>query len=116
MFEGVARWVRSRALVALISAASEARVKDVNRSEANATAQGTRADPRKWLFPERPGKAMPLKVELSGTWRKWLDEDVCWMITDEEKSVFLELSNDEERAQFVAVFWWRRIFGPSRLG
>jgi GWxTD domain-containing protein len=40
--------------------------------------------------------------------RKWLDEDVAYIITDEEKSAFKALKTDEEREQFIEQFWLRR--------
>jgi GWxTD domain-containing protein len=50
---------------------------------------------------------------LSKTYRKWLDEDVRWIITDEERSAFMQLSNDEERDQFIEAFWQRRDPTPD---
>ena len=38
-----------------------------------------------------------LKQELSSTYKKWLNEDVRWIITPEELTAFKQLSNDEER-------------------
>jgi GWxTD domain-containing protein len=65
-----------------------------------------------------PGKAekknaKALKIELSKTYRKWLDEDVRWIITDQERSAFMQLSNDEERDQFIEAFWQRRDPTPD---
>ena len=79
------------------------------------TAQGTEADPLKRQIPEKQRKAnaKALKVELSKTYRKWLDEDVRWIITDEERSAFKQLSNDEERDQFIEAFWQRRDPTPD---
>ena len=73
------------------------------------------ADPLKRPIPERQRKAnaKALKIELSKTYRKWLDEDVRWIITDEEKSAFMQLSNDEERDQFIEAFWQRRDPTPD---
>jgi len=42
-----------------------------------------------------------------------LDEDVRWIITDEERSAFMQLSNDEERDQFIEAFWQRRDPTPG---
>jgi GWxTD domain-containing protein len=41
-------------------------------------------------------------------YKKWLDEDVLYIITDDEKSVFKSLKNDEERESFIEQFWNRR--------
>ncbi len=56
-----------------------------------------------------------LKQELSKTYKKWLDEDVRWIITDEERSAFKKLSNDEERDQFIEQFWLRRDPTPDTV-
>jgi TonB family protein len=39
---------------------------------------------------------------------KWLNEDVVYIITDEERDAFLHLKTDEEREQFIKQFWERR--------
>ena len=36
-----------------------------------------------------------------------------WIITDEELSAFKQLSNDEERDQFIEAFWQRRDPTPD---
>jgi len=77
--------------------------------------EGSQVDPLKRPVPEKQRKAnaKALKIELSKTYRKWLDEDVRWIITDEEKSAFMQLSNDEERDQFIEAFWQRRDPTPD---
>ncbi len=52
-------------------------------------------------------------AELKGEYKKWLNEDVRWIITDEETKVFKSLSNDEERDQFIEQFWLRRNPNPD---
>jgi GWxTD domain-containing protein len=54
-----------------------------------------------------------LHIELSKTYKKWLDEDVVWIITDEERAAFKQLSNDEERDNFIEAFWQRRDPTPD---
>ena len=56
-----------------------------------------------------------LKQELGKVYKKWLDEDVRWIITDEERSAFNQLSNDEERDQFIEQFWLRRDPTPDTV-
>jgi GWxTD domain-containing protein len=53
------------------------------------------------------------KAELKGEYRKWLDQDVRWIITDEEAKAFKSLANDEERDQFIEQFWQRRNPDPD---
>ena len=40
--------------------------------------------------------------------KKWLDQDVLYIITDEEKAAFKRLTTDDERYQFIEQFWLRR--------
>ncbi|MGO9402163.1 MAG: GWxTD domain-containing protein [Terriglobales bacterium] len=104
-------------IVALgLTAVSQAQDKDVNGSGDSAAApQGNKTDPLKRPIPEKQRKAnaKALKIELSKTYKKWLDEDVRWIITDEERSAFMQLSNDEERDQFIEAFWQRRDPTPD---
>jgi GWxTD domain-containing protein len=91
------------------AAVSQAQDKDAKGSE------GSQTDPLKRPIPEKQRKAnaKALKIELSKTYRKWLDEDVRWIITDEERFAFMQLSNDEERDQFIEAFWQRRDPTPD---
>lgn len=54
-----------------------------------------------------------LNVELSKVYKRWLNEDVVWIITDEERAAFKQLSNDEERDNFIEAFWQRRDPTPD---
>jgi GWxTD domain-containing protein len=54
-----------------------------------------------------------LKGELHGVYKKWVDEDVHWIITDTELQAFKQLGNDEERDQFIEQFWLRRNPNPD---
>jgi len=53
-------------------------------------------------------------MELKGQYKKWLDEDVRWIITDQEAKTFKSLSNDEERDSFIEQFWQRRNPNPDQ--
>jgi GWxTD domain-containing protein len=54
-----------------------------------------------------------LKKELKGPYKKWVDQDVRWIITDQELKAFKSLSNDEERENFIEQFWQRRNPDPD---
>jgi GWxTD domain-containing protein len=62
---------------------------------------------------EKKKHAKALKQELSQTYKKWLTQDVIYIITPEERSAFKQLSNDEERDQFIEQFWARRNPDPD---
>ncbi len=51
--------------------------------------------------------------KLGGVYKKWLDEDVRWIITDEELSAFKKLTTNAERDQFIEAFWQRRDPTPD---
>ena len=83
-----------------------------------AASQGQTADQpdplKRQLTQEQKKKnSKALKQELSGTYKKWLKEDVAYIITPEEVTAFKQLSNDEERDQFIENFWLRRDPTPD---
>jgi GWxTD domain-containing protein len=92
-----------------------------NDPQAGATTPGSpappadQADPLKRAPNEKQKKQQKssLKIELSKTYKKWLNEDVVWIITDEERAAFKQLSNDEERDNFIEAFWQRRDPTPD---
>ncbi len=49
-----------------------------------------------------------LRAELSDVDRRWLTEDVLYIISDDERRAFLELGTAEEREQFIEIFWRNR--------
>ena len=53
------------------------------------------------------------KEKLGGVYKKWLDEDVRWIITDEELSAFKKLTTNAERDTFIEGFWQRRDPTPD---
>jgi GWxTD domain-containing protein len=86
-----------------------------------ATVTGSQAQPTDEIDPlkrspnekQKKQQKKSLKIELSKTYKKWLNEDVVWIITDEERAAFKQLSNDEERDNFIEAFWQRRDPTPD---
>jgi len=62
---------------------------------------------------EKKKRAEKLRKELETPYKKWLNEDVVYIITDEEKTTFHRLNTDEEREQFIEQFWLRRDPTPD---
>ena len=56
-----------------------------------------------------------LQKELDTPYKKWLQEEVPYIITDEERSAFLQLQTNEEREQFIEAFWQRRDPTPDTV-
>ena len=47
----------------------------------------------------------------SAPYQQWVDEDVLWIITPEERAQFMALSTNDERDEFIRQFWQRRDAG-----
>jgi GWxTD domain-containing protein len=79
--------------------------------------QGQQVDPlnRKLSDEERRKSQQELRKELKGPYKTWLNEEVPYIITDDERRSFLSLSNDEEREAFIENFWQRRNPNPDSL-
>lgn len=54
-----------------------------------------------------------VRQELKGAYKTWLEQDVAYIISDEERRAFKNLSNDEEREAFIENFWLRRNPNPD---
>jgi GWxTD domain-containing protein len=53
------------------------------------------------------------RVESKEVYKRWLDNDVAYIITDQEKKAFKALATDEERENFIEQFWRRRDPNPD---
>jgi GWxTD domain-containing protein len=109
-------------IFAVVSFASAQEGKaDVAAPAADAASSPDKASPdvdplkRPLTDKQKKQNSKSLKIELSKTYKKWLDEDVRWIITDEEQKAFKLLSNDEERDQFIEAFWQRRDPTPDTI-
>jgi len=103
---GLSFWVAVGFLPAALSAQEmQQGSKDlVNQSQAPGLSEG-----------DKNRQQESLQKELEGAYRKWLADDVGYIITDEERKVFRSLMNDEEREQFIEQFWLRRNPDPEAL-
>src|SRR5687768_12688975 len=64
--------------------------------------------------PQDPSqKARNVKPELKKAYKDWLDKDVTYTITDEERKAFKKLATDDERERFIEEFWRRRDPDPD---
>jgi len=85
------------------------------KTDAKKAADQRETNSRPMTDKERKAKEKALRKELATPYRKWLNEDVAYIITDEEKSAFLRLQTDEEREQFIENFWLRRDPSPDTV-
>ncbi len=64
---------------------------------------------------EKAKSLRKLQKELATPYKKWLEEEVPYIISDEERSAFLQLQTNEEREQFIEAFWQRRDPTPDTV-
>ncbi len=57
------------------------------------------------LFCSLHLSAATKKPQLPAQYKKWLDQDVIYIITDDERKAFLTLTTDQERESFIESFW-----------
>jgi GWxTD domain-containing protein len=60
-----------------------------------------------------PDRERNVKKERSNMFKKWIEEDVAYIISDDEKKAWKKLATDEEREQFIEQFWRRRDPDPD---
>jgi GWxTD domain-containing protein len=113
MFRVGSRFLVALLLVSFLSVGLRAVAQDDQASDSSQNSQ--KVDPLKRPLTEKQKRAnaKSLKQELSKTYKRWLDEDVAYIITPEERAAFKQLSNDEERDQFIEAFWRRRDPTPD---
>ena len=66
--------------------------------------------------PNINGASSQTGQEIYGPWQKWLNEDVIYIISEQEKTAFELLKTDDERQQFLEQFWERRNPTPGAPG
>lgn len=104
---------RLRSLVGLTSATLLLGVPAIVNSQSSSSSNGDQTVAKPLTQKQLRKKQKALEKELQGPWKKWLNEDVVYIITDEEKQAFKQLKTDEEREQFVEQFWQRRDPTPD---
>lgn len=52
-------------------------------------------------------------ADLPEAYRRWIQEEVVYIISPKERDVFLQLENDRERESFIKAFWRQRDPTPD---
>ncbi len=78
-----------------------------------ATAQDKKDKNKGQVSQDPNDKPRNVKVELKQAYKRWLDNDVAYIITKEERRAFMSLQTDEERENFIENFWRRRDPDPD---
>src|SRR5882757_9808518 len=80
--------------------------------------QQERSEPSDPTVQQKMDKAQKKKIrktlkELDTPYKQWLNEDVVYIISPEERNAFGQLATNEEREQFIEQFWLRRSSNPD---
>ena len=69
--------------------------------------------PVKIIAQARPPVPVPTRTPAASPYQKWLDEEVVYLISEDERRAFMRLTTDDERQQFITQFWLRRDPTPG---
>ena len=72
-------------------------------------------EPAELSAKEEQRRLNRLRKELRGPFKRWLDEDVRYIITPGERKAFVLMTTDEERENFIEQFWLRRDPTPDSI-
>jgi GWxTD domain-containing protein len=77
--------------------------------------QDTKKDTRAQSKAKDEAKKSREAENTSKVLKRWIDEDVAYIITDAERAAWKGLKTDEEREQFIESFWLRRDPTPDTI-
>ena len=98
-------------LTALVSIAIAQSDQSDKKPSSDSSTKDTVAKPM--TEKQRKKQEKKLQKELETPYKKWLNEDVAYIISDEEKQAWKRLATDDERQQFIEQFWLRRDPTPD---
>jgi len=70
-------------------------------------------NPKPKVSKEEKRRQKAIREEMETPYKKWLTEEVPYIITNEERASFKKLSTDDEREAFIENFWERRNPNPG---
>ena len=88
------------------------------QQESQGQRQVAQPQPQDPTVAQKLDKAQKKKIkkslkELDTPYKQWLNEDVIYIISPEERNAFGQLATNEEREQFIEQFWLRREQQPG---
>lgn len=106
------RWMVTGALAASLMGAGAfaSFAQDVPPKQDDKSAKPDQSKPVQPLTKEQQKK---LQKELATPYKKWLNEEVVYIISPEERQAFLQLQTNEDRESFIEQFWLRRNPNPD---
>ena len=74
---------------------------------------GMAQEPKETPNPDPTTNVRKVGKEIKEVYKKWINNDVAYIITKDEKKAFEQLKTDEERENFIENFWRRRDPNPD---
>lgn len=109
-------WLQTASPSSVASEKGSSGRENSNSEAAPASPAAQEDDALKRPSPGRKKKASKDAVSKEASaYKNWPDEEVRWIITEEEREAFKLLTNDEERERFVEGFWNRRDPTPDTV-
>src|SRR5437667_3320854 len=102
------------ALTSVFLLTSSASVLGQKKSDPKKEEVKKQQDAKKKEDPKDKARSRALE-DASKALKKWIDEDVAYIITNEERSTWKNLKTDEERESFIESFWLRRDPTPDSI-
>lgn len=116
--EGVDLFMSPRQSIAVLCISGVLSSTSLSAADKKADAQAVSSGQRETIAKpmsekEKRKREEKLRKELETPYRNWLNVDVNYIITDEERQAFKRFTTDEERQQFIEQFWLRRDPTPD---
>jgi uncharacterized protein (TIGR03435 family) len=106
----VRAWAAAHAPIALEETPSTGLIAEM---QADAAPTPGATDPTRDDTAATNGAPGDQRQVLHGAYKVWLEQDVRWVITDQEVEAYRRLANDKERDKFIEQFWLRRNPNPG---
>ena len=100
-------------IIGLVSVAFSIRAADAAQSSSSSSQRETVAKPLS--DREKRARDERRRRELESPYKKWLDVDVMYIISPEERDTFKNFSTDDERENSIEQFWLRRDPTPDSV-
>lgn len=69
--------------------------------------------PKERTSKQEKRRQKAIQKEMEDPYKRWLSDEVPYIITDEERAAFKKFTTAEEREQFIEAFWERRSPNPG---
>ena len=106
-------WARSLGLIALFAVLTALVGSSLSAFQDQTDKQVKEDKEEKKEKKEEKRRKKNVQEESESAYKKWMSEEVPYIITSEERAAFKKFTTDDEREQFIEAFWERRNPNPG---